>query len=213
MTLPCQRITKPSSGLDDITKVKQQDRLIIRPIASFGRRWRRARGAASHCRMKSFGAALVIVAAAAGAAGPRGTVVFAGGSWAAIDRGAACEALVRSAKIASKGKVQAVAGFSFTPDRRRWGEFHARLSRTARPGSSVMLTVGSEPFLLVARGNDAWSRGPLQEQAIIAAVRDSGGMKVEARDLGGSRFVDPYSLDGAPTAIDAAAARCAGKKQ
>jgi hypothetical protein len=169
--------------------------------------------------VKLSGLALVIVAAtaAAGAAGPRGNIVFAGGSWAAIDRGAACEALARSARIAAKGKMQAVAGFSFAPDRRRWGEFHARLSRTARPGSSVMLTVGSAPFLLVARGNDAWSRGPLQEQAIIAAVRDSGAMEVEARDLGGSRFVDPYSLDGAPTAIDAAAARCsvrgAGKKQ
>jgi len=163
--------------------------------------------------VKALGLALVIVATAAGTAGARGNVVFAGGSWAAIDRGSACEALVRSARIAAKGKVQAVAGLSFTPDRRRWGEFHARLSRTVRPGSSVMLTVGSAPFLLVARGNDAWSRGPLQEQAIIAALRDSGGMKIEARDLGGSRFVDPYSLDGAPTAIDAAAARCAGKKQ
>lgn len=162
--------------------------------------------------MRAFGLALVIVAAAPAAADARGNVIFAGGSWAAIDRGPTCEALARSARIAAKGKVQAVAGLSFTADRRRWGEFHARLSRTARPGSSVILTVGSAPFLLVSRGNDAWSRGPLQEQAIIAALRSSGGMRVEARDPSGRRFVDPYSLDGAPTAIDAAAARCAGKK-
>jgi hypothetical protein len=76
-----------------------------------------------------------------------------------------------------------------------------------------MLTVGDQPFLLVARGDWAWSRGPLQEQAIIAAVRAASGMRIEARDPSGRRFSDPYSLDGAPTAIDAAAARCAGKME
>jgi hypothetical protein len=72
-----------------------------------------------------------------------------------------------------------------------------------------MLQIGDQPFLLVTRGDWAWSRGPLQEQAIIAAVRDSATMRVETRDGAGRRFVDPYLLDGAPTAIDAAAARCA----
>ena len=146
-------------------------------------------------------------------AGARGVVVHAGGAWAAIDHGNVCEAQSRSVRITQKGKVQAVAGFAFTADRRRWGEFHARLSRVPRQGSSVMLTIGDQPFLLVARGDWAWSRGPSQEQAIIAAVHASGGMRIQARDLSGRRFSDPYSLDGAPTAVDAAAARCAGKIQ
>ena len=150
---------------------------------------------------------------AAASADARGTVIHAGGAWAAIDRGTVCEAEARSARIAPKGKVQAIAGFAFTADRRRWGEFHARLSRASRPGSSVMLTIGDQPFMLVARGGWAWSRGPLQEQAIIDAVRSAGGMRIEARDASGRRFADPYALDGAPTAIDAAAARCAGKMQ
>ena len=145
------------------------------------------------------------------AADARGAVIHAGGSWAAIDRGAVCDALSRSVRIAAKGKVQAVAGFSFTADRRRWGEFHARLSHVPRPGSSVLLTVGDQPFLLVTRGGWAWSRGPAQEQAIIGAARNAGGMRIEGRGLSGSRFVDRYELAGAPTAIDAAAARCAGK--
>jgi hypothetical protein len=162
--------------------------------------------------VRAFGFSIFVFATSVALAAGRGSVVFAGGSWAAIDRGGACEALARSVRIAPKGKVQAVAGFSFTPDHKRWGEFHARLSRVARPGSSVMLTVGHQPFLLMARGSDAWSRGPLQEQAIIAALRVVGNMRVEARDDGGRRFVDLYSLDGAATAIDAAAARCAGKK-
>jgi hypothetical protein len=143
------------------------------------------------------------------AADARGSVLFAGRGWAAIDRAVVCEALSRSAKIAPKGKVQASAGFAFTPDHRRWGEFHARLSRVSRPGSSVILHIGEQPFLLVARGDWAWSRGPAQEQAIIDAARGGGHMSVEARDQAGVRFVDPYVLEGAPTAIDAAAARCA----
>jgi hypothetical protein len=142
-----------------------------------------------------------------------GKILVAGGSWAAIDRGAVCEAQGRSARIAAKGKVQATAGFTFTPDRRRWGEFHAHLSRGLRAGSSVILTIGDQPFLLTARGDWAWSRGPAQEQAIIAAMRSATGMRIEARDGVGRRFIDPYSLDGAPTAIDAAAAACAGKFQ
>ena len=137
------------------------------------------------------------------------TVLYSQGAWAAIDRGAVCEAQTRSLRLAAKDKVQALAGFSFTPDHRRWGEFHARLSRMPRPGSSVILTVGGQPFLLVARGDWAWSRGPLQEQAIIAAARTGGSMRIDARDPSGGRFSDPYLLDGAPTAIDAAAARCA----
>jgi hypothetical protein len=141
----------------------------------------------------------------------RGTVIFADGAWAAIDRGGVCEALTRSLKVVPRGEVQALAGFSFTPDHRRWGEFHVQLSRVSRPGSSVLLTIGSQPFLLVGRGDWAWSRGPLQEQSIIAAARTATTMHVEARDGSGVRFVDPYLLDGAPTAIDAAAARCANR--
>jgi hypothetical protein len=139
----------------------------------------------------------------------RGTVVFAGGAWAAIDRGSACEALTRSQKIAPKDKAQAVAGVTFDAGRRRDGEFHVQLSRVPRGDASVMLQIGDQPFLLSTRGGWAWSRGPLQAQAIIAAMRDGTNMRVESRDIGGVRFADPYLLDGAPTAIDAAAARCA----
>ena len=150
--------------------------------------------------------ALGIIGSAAMA---RGAVLFAGGGWAAIDRGGVCEALTRSAKLAPKGKVRATAGFAFTPDHRRWGEFHVQLSRVSRTGSSVILHLGDVPFLLVARGDWAWSRGPAQEQAVMSAARNGGHMSVEARDQAGVRFIDPYVLEGAPTAIDAAAARCA----
>ena len=118
-------------------------------------------------------------------------MLVAGGAWAAIDRGSVCEALSRTQRWTAPGKVQASAGFAFTPDHRRWGEFHAQLSRVPRAGSSVMLRIGGQPFLLVSRGDWAWSRGPAQEQAIIAAVRAAGAMRVEARDGAGARFAIP----------------------
>ena len=136
-------------------------------------------------------------------------MVYAGGAWAAVDRGGVCEALSRSQKIAPKDKVQAIAGVSFTPDHRRWGEFHVQLSRMPRADASVMLNIGNQPFLLTTRGGWAWSRGPAQSEAIIAALRGATTMSVASRDGAGVRFSDPYLLDGAPTAIDAAAARCA----
>jgi len=163
--------------------------------------------------MSKLGPILACMALVASSAGGAETILYAEGGWAAIDRGSTCEALSRSVRIAPKEKVQAVAGFTFSADHKRGGEFHARLRRMPRPGAAVMLKIDDQLFLLVSRGGWAWSRGPLQEQAIIDAVRSAGGMRIEARDASGRRVADPYALDGAPTAIDAAAARCAGKMQ
>ena len=177
------------------------------------RRWCTSKRAASFACVSKLHWLLACAAIASSAAEAGGSIVYAGSAWAAIDRGTSCEALSRSLRIAAKGKVQAIAGFTFSPDRHRWGELHVRLRRMPRAGAAVMLRIDNRPFLLVSRGNEAWSDGPVQEQAIIAALRASTGMSVESRDASGGRFIDPYSLDGAATAIDAAAAACAGKMQ
>ncbi len=135
------------------------------------------------------------------------------GDWAAFDRGASCDALSRSLLVPRKGEPQPHIAFTFDRgafDRgaARHGELSVALRRPSRPGSSVVMTIGDQPFLLSARGAAAWSRGPTQEAAIIAAIRSSTAMRVEARDLAGRRVVDRYVLSGAPTAIDAAAAAC-----
>jgi hypothetical protein len=137
-------------------------------------------------------------------------VLFARGNWAALqsDDKRQCHAIARSLRDAPKSAEQARASFAFDATRGRRGEFHVRLSRAARPGSSVMLSVGGQMFQLVARGPEAWSNGPAQEAAIIAAARVATGMRVEARDAVGRRIVDRYLLAGAPSAIDAAAAGC-----
>jgi hypothetical protein len=155
--------------------------------------------------------ALIILIASTPVAGAQ--LLFAGGQWVAVDRGGACEATTRSLRIALKGKVQARAGFAFDEAGPRRGQFFAQLSRVPRPGSTVILIVGDQPFLLASRGDWAWSRDPTQEAAIISAARSATGMRIQSRDRAGGRFTDRYLLDGASTAIDAAAARCAGKMQ
>jgi hypothetical protein len=140
----------------------------------------------------------------------RPQILFAQGSWAALKFGDRCEAAARPLLPAAQRQPAARAGFGFGGPG-RWGEFYVRLSRVPRPGSNVMLTVGERPFMLVARSDHAWSSGALQEAAIIEAARGATSMRIEARDGRGSRFADRYLLNGAPTAIDAAAAGCAGK--
>ena len=150
----------------------------------------------------------LLLMAAALATPAAGRIVQARGHWAALAERGQCRAMARSLRDAPKGQPQAYAAFLFDPARRQNGILSVRLSRPVRPGGSVLLTVGTRPFMLKGAGPFAWSRGPAQEAAIIAAVRSAGGMRVEARDAGGRRSVDRYLLDGAPTAIDAAAAAC-----
>lgn len=166
-------------------------------------------------RMRSHAAALIlsllVLQMPRPAHAARSQILFAQGQWAAIRHDRQCEAVARPLLPAARRQPESRAGFSFGPAGSRVGEFHARLSRMPRSGSSVMLTIGDRPFLLVARGDWAWSRGPTQDSAIIAAARAATSMRIESRDTSGRRFTDRYLLAGAPTAIDAAAAACAGK--
>ena len=133
-------------------------------------------------------------------------IVAADGQWAALSQGRTCEAAAQSIGPVYKDRPPARASLSFDAGGPRNGQLAVRLSRLPRPGATVMLHIGEQPFLLMSQGDMAWSRGPKQEQAIIAAMRANGGMRVEVRSPGGGRIVDRYSLEGAPLAIDAAAA-------
>ena len=141
------------------------------------------------------------------AAAPR--IVFADAAWAAFDRGGRCEAVSRAARVTSDRAEQASVAILFNRASHARGQLAVRLGKPIRPDSTVMLTIRDTPFLLVARPHFAWSSGPAQEAAIIAAIRRGGAMRVEAGGAGG-RFVDRYALDGAAGAIDAAAA-CAAR--
>jgi hypothetical protein len=151
---------------------------------------------------------LVIAFAALFASSAPARVVQADGHWAAIADGGKCRAMARSLRDAGKDQPQAYAAILFEPRQGHGGALSVRLSRPVRAGGSIILTVGDRPFLLKGQGWFAWSRGAEQEAAIIAAMRNASRMRVEARDLAGRRGTDWYFLDGAATAIDAAAAEC-----
>jgi len=153
--------------------------------------------------MIRFACLLMIALPAVAAPLPR--IVAAEGRWAALAGAGQCDAASLSLLPASKTRMQGRASLSF--DRRsRHGQFTAALSKPVANGASVMLTIGDQPFLLAARWTKAWSRGPAQEAAIMAAMRGATGMRIEGRSARGVRFIDRYELAGAPTAIDAAAA-------
>ena len=137
-------------------------------------------------------------------------VVTGRGHWGALRQGPTCEAASQALSLSDRSRPLARASLSFDAGGPRRGQFAIRFGRVPRPGGSVMLTIGDTPFLLMARGDMAWSRGPAQEVAIIDAIRRSSSMRVEARGMGGGRSVERFSLDGAPLAIDAAAA-CAAR--
>ncbi len=137
-------------------------------------------------------------------------IVFADGSWATFDRQQSCAAVSSAERVVRDPSEQANATFTFDRAGPRRGQFAVRLSKPLRAGSTALLTIGDRPFLLAATAGFAWSRGPAQEDAIAAAVRGSTRMRIEGRAATG-RFVDSYSLDGAPGALDAAAA-CAAHR-
>ncbi len=153
-------------------------------------------------------AAIVCLVLASAAAAAPSRLIIASGAWASFDRGQACEAVARPLAPTKKGQVEPYLAVAFDRGGPRQGQVYIRLRRPARDGSSVILTIGDQPFLLAARGGSAWSKDPRQEAAILAAMRVAGGMRIEGRDLAGRRIADRFVLDGAPTAIDAAAAAC-----
>jgi hypothetical protein len=155
---------------------------------------------------------LLLAASLATSAGAA-TLVVARGSWAAVDHGRSCQAVGRAERVVARGRVQPVAGWVFDAAGPRRGQFFVRLGRPVRPGASVILRIGSQPFLLAAAGQWAWSRGLGQEAAILLSARTAAAMRVEARDTTGRRLRERWLLDGAATAVDAAAAACAGKSR
>ena len=153
-------------------------------------------------------AALIMLNLAGAAAAAPSRLIVAQGSWASFDRGPACEALARPLAPAKKQQAQPYIAIAFDRAGPRQGQLFVRFRRPLRPGSSVILTVGDQPFLLVGSGASAWSKDGRQEAAILAAMRAAGGLRIEGRDAAGRRLADRYLLAGAPTAIDAAAAAC-----
>jgi hypothetical protein len=76
------------------------------------------------------------------------------------------------------------------------------------PGSSVTVEVGSENFTLMTEGEGAWTTGPDQDQALLAAMRKGSEAVVTGTSARGNVTKDTFSLMGFSAAMDEAAKRC-----
>jgi hypothetical protein len=65
---------------------------------------------------------------------------------------------------------------------------------------------------MVAGPVNAWAPNPRVDAAIVAAVRSGEDMAVSSISVKGTTFTDRYRLQGAASAIDAAALGCARRR-
>jgi hypothetical protein len=119
-----------------------------------------------------------------------------------------CYAIAEAEGKAS-GAWQPFATISWWPERGVKGQLHFRLSRERREGADVMLRIGNRRWRLTPGRADAWSPSPRHDAFMLARLRSAQEMTVASVSAKGTRFVDTYRLDGAASAIDAAALSCA----
>lgn len=134
------------------------------------------------------------------------------GSWATFRDGQAprCYAIAKALPSAKQRDYQPYADVAWWPRQAVRGQVHFRLSRKLQPGAPIVLSIGGQRLNLVGGGGDAWAADKRMDAAVIAAMRSASEMTVSARDADGQGFSNTWQLDGAATAMDAAAVGCAG---
>lgn len=108
----------------------------------------------------------------------------------------------------AKGKWPAFAAIGTWPDKGGRNQVHVRLSRERRADANVVLTIGNQRWTLLAGRYDGWGPSARLDAFIVAKMRSARSMSVTSVDVSGRPFADTYRLQGAATAIDAAALGC-----
>lgn len=133
------------------------------------------------------------------------------GGWAAFrdPQAPRCYAIAMAAPSTMQRDFQPYADIAWWPRQAVRGQVHFRLSRKLQPNAAISLSIGGQKIALVGGGGDAWAPDKRGDAAIMAAMRSAKDMTVSARDAGGRGFSNSYDLQGAATAMDAAAVGCA----
>jgi hypothetical protein len=152
-------------------------------------------------------AALFLLSAPAGAR----ELLGVHGAWGSFRDPGHCYAIAEPAIAGGRRSWRPFAGIGTRPARGARNSLHIRLSRPRDRSAGVTLSIGERRFPLVANGTDAWAPDAAAERAAVAAMRSGRSMSVDAVGVGGRPFADVYRLDGAATAIDAAALACLGR--
>jgi hypothetical protein len=77
-------------------------------------------------------------------------------------------------------------------------------------GSTVTLDVDGTSFDLFSDGEWAWSGGPTDDDAILAALKKGSAATLTAHSAKGTQTKDSFSLRGFTAAMEEAAKQCAG---
>lgn len=136
------------------------------------------------------------------------------GQWGAFSDpqaagGPRCYAIAMAAPSTLKRDYQPYATIGTWPRQQVRGQIHFRVSRRLMPNAPITLFLGGQRFRLVGGGGDAWAADRRMDAAIIAAMRSAGEMTISARGADGRGFTNTWPLEGAATAMDAAAVGCA----
>ncbi|MDZ7588065.1 MAG: hypothetical protein U5J78_02470 [Parasphingorhabdus sp.] len=131
-------------------------------------------------------------------------------SWGAFrdDDGTRCYAIAMPTRTAAKPENSAFATFGYWPAQAVRAQFSVGLSRDRSTNSRVTLSVAGRRFTLSADRAAGWTADRKMDLAIVAAVRSAKSMTIESVGRDGKPIVDAYLLQGAPSAIDAAALGC-----
>ena len=129
------------------------------------------------------------------------------GLWGAFADQNSCYAIARPASSTHRGG-DAAASVGYWPLRGARGQLHLRLSADKRGESAVLLRIDGRSFQLIGRGRDAWAADARADAELVAAMRTGLVLTVETRSARGGLIRDQYRLQGAPSAIDAAALAC-----
>lgn len=130
------------------------------------------------------------------------------GAWGAFRDTDRCYAIAAPVLGSGRGDARPFVGVGTHPRLNQRNSLHVRLSRPRDRSARVTLTIGERRFPLVATDRDAFAPDAPAERAIVGALRSGRSMSIEAVARGGRPFADGYRLDGAATAIDAAALAC-----
>jgi hypothetical protein len=134
------------------------------------------------------------------------------GNWAAFRDGTRCYAITQPYQGPAAEGWQPFASVGLFPGRARGPQLHVRLSREKRPGSAVLVRIDGRAFQLTGGGRDAWAPDARADADIQAAMRTGIDLVVETRSARGLLVRDLYRLQGAATAMDAAAIACAPRR-
>ena len=120
-----------------------------------------------------------------------------------------CYALAKAVPSTLQRDYQPYADVAWWPRQGVRGQVHFRHSRKLAANGPITLIQGRNRFSLSGGGGDAWAPDKATDAAIIAAMRASAEMIVNARGADGRGFSNTWKLDGAASAMDAAAVGCA----